>query len=64
MERRNSAPIRLHRSRALADEDRALVEGIPATALPRTLLDLAATVRPDRLQRAIERAEELGLFDA
>ncbi len=38
-------------------------QGIPVTALPRTLLDLAATGRFDRLQRALERSEELKLFD-
>lgn len=56
-------PLRLHQSLALADEDRALVEGIPVTALPRTLLDLAATVRFDWLERIVERSEERGLFD-
>jgi hypothetical protein len=38
-------------------------EGIPVTALPRTLLDLAASVRFDWLERMIERSEELELFD-
>lgn len=33
------------------------------TALPRTLLDLAASVRYDWLERMVERSEELGLFD-
>lgn len=33
------------------------------TALPRTLLDLAATVRFDWLERMVERSEESGLFD-
>jgi hypothetical protein len=33
------------------------------TALPRTLLDLAATVRFDWLERMVERSEELELFD-
>jgi len=40
-----------------------LEEGIPVTAVPRTLLDLAATVRPDQLRRMLKRAEELKLFD-
>lgn len=47
----------------LTASDRALEEGIPVTAAPRTLLDLAAVLRPDRLQRMLERAEELTLFD-
>ena len=33
------------------------------TSLPRTLLDLAATVRFDWLEKMVERSEELGLFD-
>jgi hypothetical protein len=47
----------------LTVEDRALREVIPVTALPRTLLDLAASVRFDWLERMVERSEELGLFD-
>jgi Transcriptional regulator, AbiEi antitoxin len=55
--------IELHQSRSLVADDRALEQRIPVTAVPRTLLDLAATVRFDRLQRALERCEELELFD-
>jgi hypothetical protein len=33
------------------------------TALPRTLLDLAASVRFEWLEKMVERSEELGLFD-
>lgn len=33
------------------------------TALPRTLLDLAASVRYEWLERMVERSEELELFD-
>lgn len=33
------------------------------TSLARTLLDLAATVRFDWLEKMVERAEDLGLFD-
>jgi hypothetical protein len=44
-------------------DDRALIDGIPVTALPRTLLDLAATVRFDWLEKMLERSEERGLFD-
>jgi hypothetical protein len=36
---------------------------IPVTALPRTLLDLAASVRFDWFERMVERSEELGIFD-
>ncbi|HEV2790059.1 MAG TPA: hypothetical protein VGV69_02010 [Solirubrobacterales bacterium] len=61
--RRAKREFKVHFSSCLAAEDRARREGIPVTALPRTLLDLAATARPDRLERYLERAEELGLFD-
>ena len=47
----------------LAEQDRANREGVPVTALPRTLLDLAVTISPSALDRAIERAEEAGRFD-
>lgn len=47
----------------LPGADLATVEGIPVTALARTLLDLAAMLSPERLARVIERAEELGLLD-
>lgn len=54
---------RCHHSTGLTASDRALERNIPVTAVSRTLLDLAAVVRPDRLQRTLERAEELELFD-
>ena len=40
-----------------------MVEGIPVTAVPRTLLDCAASEPEWRLERFLERAEELELFD-
>ena len=40
-----------------------LVEGIPASAVPRTLLDMAAVVKSSQLEKMVERSEELGLFD-
>ncbi|HWB68472.1 MAG TPA: hypothetical protein VG518_00690 [Solirubrobacterales bacterium] len=55
--------IVLHRSRVLREEDRALCEGIPATSLPRTLLDVSAAGRFEHLRRMLERAEELRIFD-
>jgi len=61
--RKPHAGILLHSSRTLAPEDRALREGIPVTSLARTFLDVAATSRTERLQRMLERSEELGLFD-
>jgi hypothetical protein len=61
--RRPRPPIRLHEARSLAAEDRAQREQIPVTSVSRTLLDLAASVRFDWLERMVERSEELGLFD-
>ncbi len=61
--RRHGKPyVRLHHA-LLTEDDHAFREGIPVTSLPRTLLDLAAMLSADRLQRVIERSEELRLFD-
>jgi len=48
---------------ALPALDMTAIDEIPATALPRTLLDLASTLAPRRLEGALERAEELRVFD-
>jgi hypothetical protein len=61
--RRSRLPVRIHRARRLADADRNVVEEVPVTAVPRTLLDMAAAVQERSLMRLIERAEELELFD-
>ena len=59
-----SAAFRVHFASILAPEDRGEREGIPVTSVPRTLLDLRRSRRrPDQLERCLERAEELGLFD-
>jgi very-short-patch-repair endonuclease len=60
--RHTRSDLRLHYGR-LTDADRAVHERIPVTAVPRTLLDLAAILPGERLDRALERSEELGLFD-
>lgn len=60
--RHRKAGLHLHYAR-LADEDRTACEGIPVTGVPRTLLDLAALQSERRLERAVERSEERGLFD-
>jgi hypothetical protein len=61
--RKPRPPIRLHHSRILAEADRGVEENIPLTAPPRTLLDCASESRLSRLQRMLERSEELKLFD-
>jgi hypothetical protein len=61
--RRKAKPtIRVHYA-PLLERDRDEREGILVTSLARTLLDLAATLSPARLDRVLERSEELGLFD-
>jgi very-short-patch-repair endonuclease len=53
--------IHLHRVNELHSADRDRVEGIPVTSVPRTLLDLAATL-PTRLAHAIEAADDRRLL--
>jgi very-short-patch-repair endonuclease len=55
--------IEVHRVRALDPRDVACVEGIPCTNVARTLLDLAETVDRRGVERAMEQAEILRLFD-
>ena len=61
--RTGASGVRLHRSRSLDARDTTKHEGIPITKAPRTLLDLAATVRPHRLERALAQAQRLQLYD-
>lgn len=60
--RRSRRPFAVHHA-DLAPRDRALREGIPVTSLPRTLLDLAAAMRPDRFPAVLQRAEEAKVLD-
>jgi hypothetical protein len=60
--RHSRAAFRLHHAR-LEERDRTEREGIPVTSLARTKLDLAATLNAWRLERVLERSEELGIFD-
>jgi predicted transcriptional regulator of viral defense system len=61
--RAGDAAIRPDGSRSLIACDTTTHQGIPATSVPRTLLDIAATVRPDRLERALAQAQRLDLYD-
>lgn len=61
--RRPRMPIRIHRARHLLDADWSLLEGVPVTAVPRTLLDLAAAVKFEQLEKLVERSEEMEVFD-
>lgn len=55
--------VQVHRSRLLVEADVTSVDGIPCTSLARTLLDLAEVLDRRGLERAIDRAEVLRLFD-
>lgn len=55
--------IGLHHCPALRDEDVTKTEGLPVTGVPRTMLDYASTAKQLRLERAIDRADRLGLLD-
>jgi hypothetical protein len=54
--------IRVHSARTLLPEDKDSSEGIPVTAVPRTLLDFAA-VDPRFIGVVLDRAERRGLLD-
>jgi very-short-patch-repair endonuclease len=47
----------------LAPDDLTTHDGIPCTTVARTLVDLAGVVDQRRLGRAVDRTEELRLFD-
>jgi predicted transcriptional regulator of viral defense system len=60
---RSRREIQVHHVLTLASEDRAAVDQITVTAVPRTLLDIAGSGPMRRLQQAVERAERLRLLD-
>ena len=53
----------VHFSSILAEEDRAVRDGIPVTAVSRTLLDLAIKARPEQIEGYLERAGDRDLLD-
>ncbi|MGI8573344.1 MAG: DUF559 domain-containing protein [Solirubrobacteraceae bacterium] len=55
--------IRLHRSVTLAPEDCTIVNGIPCTTVARMFLDVAEVLRRRQVERALDQAEILGLFN-
>jgi predicted transcriptional regulator of viral defense system len=56
--RKRRQGILLHRTTSPHPDDATVIDGIPVTALPRTLLDFAGVASADRLSRAIERADQ------
>jgi very-short-patch-repair endonuclease len=62
--KRGSRPrLTVHCVRELHSNDRAEVDGIPVTSIPRTLLDLAEVVPATELRRAYEAAERHRILD-
>ena len=60
---RRHAGLHVHRSTTLTAADVTIIDGIPCTTVARTLLDLAAVVSPRALERALDQAEVLRVFD-
>lgn len=61
--RRSRPGIRVHHARDLTDADRALQQGIPVTAVARTLVDIAGVVPQRKLEEAVREAERASLLD-
>lgn len=61
--RKPTAGIRLHRVRRPLGDAVTHVDGIPVTAVARTLLDLADVLAPQQLARAVHEAEALRILD-
>jgi very-short-patch-repair endonuclease len=55
--------LRVHRSTTLIPADITRHNGLPVTTVARTLIDLATTLTPHRLERVVHRAEHLRLLD-
>jgi predicted transcriptional regulator of viral defense system len=55
--------IKTHHVAVLGADEHGRLERLPVTSLPRTLFDLAASHPQRTLERAIEKAERLGLLD-
>jgi very-short-patch-repair endonuclease len=61
-DRRSRSGLRIYRTDLPADEV-TIIDGIPVTTVPRTLLDLAAVLKPHQLEAAINEAEAERLTD-
>jgi very-short-patch-repair endonuclease len=61
--RKRQAGIRLHRSTTLTQRDVTTKEGIPVTTIERTIIDLARTMRPDKLEEIVDNAGKRGIVD-
>jgi very-short-patch-repair endonuclease len=61
--RRGRPGIEVHCVRALHPDDVTTVDGIPCTAWPRTVLDCADVLAPRGVERLLDAAVELRLYD-
>lgn len=59
---RGGAGIVAHQS-SLAEDERTIIEGIPVTTTPRTMLDFAAVATKRQVERALNEVEVQGLTD-
>ncbi len=55
--------VRIHSCGTLITEDTTIVDAIPCTSVARTLLDLASLLDDRGVERALERAEILEVYD-
>jgi hypothetical protein len=60
---RARAGIEVHRSATLTDADLTCVDGIPCTSVARTLVDFADHAKRRDVERSLDQAELLRLFD-
>ena len=60
--RRQRKGLQFHRPQC-PDDERTQVDGIPVTTVPRTILDCAPTMTERRLERLINEADVLRLYD-
>lgn len=60
---RKAAGVTVHRSTTLTTADVTRVDAIPCTTVARTLLDLAGVVPAAQVERALNQAEMLRVFD-
>jgi very-short-patch-repair endonuclease len=61
--RKGQTGIRLHNARRLHPDDRTTIDGIPVSAVHRTLLDYAETAHFQQLRLALEAADRRDLLD-
>ncbi|MEI2701192.1 MAG: type IV toxin-antitoxin system AbiEi family antitoxin domain-containing protein [Baekduia sp.] len=59
----NRTDVRVLRLGSLTDKDRVVVDGVPCTSVPRTLVDLAGVLSEHDLGKAIREAAFRGMLD-